>query len=439
MPCLYSSTLGFETCQCKPDSVLNHKPDRVLNHKSDIVLNHKTRQRFYNLPPHFNQIITFGFQIKPKMKRNFSRFIPLLAILLLTTSCHLGRYFYWNFAGINDYKKFPAEEVAAGETTFHFFYPEKFIAPDLPEKYQTPNQPAGLSHFLEKNQTVAFLIIRNDTVLFEDYYHNYHEADIIPSFSVSKAFVSALMGIAVDEGFIESADQPITDFVPELLENDPRFGLITLEHLLNMRSGIRFNEGYSNPFADMAKYYYGTNLNRYVTKLKIERPPDEVYDYISVNTQLLGMAIEQSTGRSLAELLQEKIWQPLGMEYGASWSMDSERNRQIKAFCCINGQATDFAKFGRLYLNHGSWEEQQVVPEQWVEKSMRIVNDSRDSQGYPYTYQWRVKKDGAIFAKGVLGQYIYVFPEKNIIIVRMGKKDAGVFWADLLEQLCREL
>jgi CubicO group peptidase (beta-lactamase class C family) len=360
-------------------------------------------------------------------------------MLLFGTSCHVGRFFYWNYADINDYKKFPAEQVETGGTPFHFRYPDKFIVPELPEKYQNPDKPAGLSSFLDENQTVAFLIIRNDTVLFEEYFGNYHEAEIIPSFSVSKSFVSALMGIAIDEGFIQSVNQPITDFVPELLENDPRFGLITLENLLNMRSGIRFNEGYSNPFADMAKYYYGTNLNRYITKLKIDRPPDEVYDYISVNKQLMGMAIERATGRSLAELLQEKIWLPLGMEYDASWSMDSDRHRQIKAFCCINGRAADFARFGRLYLNHGNWNGKQVVPERWVKRSMSIVNDSRDSQGYPYTYQWRVKEDGAIFAKGVLGQYIYVYPEKNIIIVRMGKKDAGVLWPDLFEQLCRGL
>nr|NQU90559.1 serine hydrolase [Bacteroidota bacterium] len=221
--------------------------------------------------------------------------------------------------------------------------------------------------------------------------------------------------------------------------NDPHFENIRLEDLLNMRSGIKFNEGYSNPFADMAKYYYGRNLNKYIGKIKIEEKPDISYNYIGVNTQLLGMALERATGKKMNVYLEEKIWKPLGMEYDASWSVDSKKHQQIKAFCCINARAKDFAKFGRLYLNHGKMNGKTILPKDWVKKSTSIINDSKDSQGHPYTYQWRVKEDGAIYAKGVLGQYIYIFPEKNIIIVRLGKKATDVKWPMLFEELCREL
>ena len=163
------------------------------------------------------------------------------------------------------------------------------------------------------------------------------------------------------------------------------------------------------------------------------------YEYISVNSLLLAIAIERSTGKQLNVYLSEKIWQPLSMEFDASWSIDSKKYNQIKSFCCINARARDYARFGRLYLNNGTWEAKQIVPADWVNKSMSIINNSKDSQGYDYTYHWRVKIDGAIFAKGVLGQYIYIDPAKNVVIVRLGKKSTDLIWAEFFEQLCAEL
>jgi CubicO group peptidase (beta-lactamase class C family) len=371
--------------------------------------------------------------------RKYSSLFIILAMMTLLPACHIGRFFYWNFAGINDYKKFPQVPVDKGGEVFYFHESDTEFQPVLPLGFLGKNKNLSFDNFLKENKTVAFLIIRNDSILYEKYFDNYADSSIIQSFSISKAFTSALTGIAIKEGYIESTVQPITDFIPELLENDPAFSKIRIEDLLNMRSGIKFNEGYSNPFADMAKYYYGLNLTKYITKLKIEEPPDQSYNYISVNSLLLGMAIERATGRQLNEYLQEKIWIPLGMEYDATMNVDSKKDNQTKVFCCVNARTRDFARFGRLYLNKGNWNGQQIIPEQWVEKSMTIINDSRDSQNYPYTYQWRVKEDGAIFAKGVLGQYIYVDPAKNVIIVRLGKKSKGVNWAGLMEEICGEL
>ena len=371
------------------------------------------------------------------------RFLINIALLLLfgllMQSCHVGRFFYWNFADVNDYKKFPSVEIKASTQTFNFIQPEKIHKLSLPSVYQEDDSEQSLLDFLNEHQTLAFLVIRNDTILFEEYFSDYEDSSIIPSFSVSKVFISALTGIAIDEGYIKSTQQPITDFIPELLQSDPNFSKIAIEDLLNMRSGIKFNEGYANPFADMAKYYYGRNLSKYISKLKIENPPNEKYEYISVNSLLLAMIIERSTNRQLNEYLSEKIWQPLGMEFDATWSIDSKKDQQIKAFCCINARARDFAKIGRLYLSNGNWNGQQIVPDPWVEKSMKIINNSKDSQGYPYTYQWRVKEDGAIFAKGVLGQFIYVDPKKNLVIVRMGKKSSNLVWAEFFEKLCEQL
>ncbi len=374
------------------------------------------------------------------MKTKYFLLISTLFILtLIFSSCHVGRFFYWNFADAKDYKKFPSVPIAKGDRVFYFNTPMQMPKIQLPAIYTGKYNRSGLSEFLNDHKTLAFLIIRSDTILFEEYFSNYADTSIIPSFSVSKVFISALTGIAINEGFIKSTNQPITDFIPELLINDPHFERITIEDLLNMRSGIKFNEGYANPFADMAKFYYGKNLLKYVGKLKIANPPDEVYEYISVNSLLLAIAIERSTGKKLNTYLSEKIWQPLYMEFDASWSIDSKKNNQIKAFCCINARARDYARFGRLYLNNGTWEGKQIVPADWVNKSMSIINDSKDSQGYDYTYHWRVKENGAVFAKGVLGQYIYVDPAKKVVIVRLGKKSTDLIWAKFFEQLCAEL
>lgn len=364
----------------------------------------------------------------------------LVAFISLTlTSCTVGRYFFWNFADINDYKKFPSLPIEKASDEFSF--KEKSVGTDLtvPQIFEEKSGTITFDEFQENHKTVAFMIIRNDSILYEKYYSGYDDSAIIPSFSLSKSFISALIGIAVDENFIKNVHQPVTDFIPELKQNDPRFGNITLEHLINMRSGIRFNEGYSNPFADMAKYYYGRNLNKYLAQLKIETQPDEKYNYLSVNTLLLGIALERATGKKLNEYLEEKIWKPLNMEFDASWSIDSKKDNQIKAFCCINARTRDFAKFGRLYLHKGKYNQQQIIPEEWIKKTFAITNDSKDSQNYSYNYSWRVKDDGAIFAKGVLGQYIYVFPEKNIIIVRLGKKTDGINWPEFMEQICSDL
>jgi len=371
-------------------------------------------------------------------KKIFSLILIFLIVIIFSLlPKHIGRYFYWNLADLNDYKKFPSLPIEKNNNSFTFFESNNNYNFQIPGKYNPDNKWNSFEQYLEKKKAVAFLIIRNDTLIYENYFAGYDETSIIPSFSVSKSFVSALVGIAIDEGYIYSPNQSITFFLKEL--EGPEFNKITIKDLLNMRSGIKFQEEYYSPFADMAKYYYGTDLEKYITKLSVEEPPDIHYNYISVNTLLLSLIVERATNTKLNKYCQQKLWKPLEMEFDASWSIDSEENQTIKSFCCINGRARDFAKFGRLYLNNGNWNGNQVVPEKWVKTSRSILNDSKDSQGYPYTYQWRVLENGCFFAKGVLGQYIFINPNKNLIFVRMGKKYANVDWADLFVELSKQL
>lgn len=370
----------------------------------------------------------------PKRKRHFFLIALLIIIgLFCIAPKHIQRYFYLNFADLNDYKRFDNIEVKKGNNTFQYYSVSPQTELNIPDKFQKDYESSDFETFLDDHKTVAFLVVRNDAMLYESYFSGYEDTSILTSFSVAKAFVSALVGIALDEGYIYSTSQSITFFLKEL--QSPEFDKITIEDLLNMRSGIDFNEGYSSPFADMAKYYYGTDLLSYIKKLKRKEAPDLNYDYISVNTLLLSLIVERATNTKLSTYLERKIWQPLGMEANASWSVDSKKNNTIKSFCCINGMARDFAKFGSLYLNNGYWNGNQIVPKKWVKRSTSIINDSRDSQNYPYTYQWRVLENGCYFAKGVLGQYIFINPNKNLVFVRLGKKYGDVDWADFCLEL----
>jgi len=222
-----------------------------------------------------------------------------------------------------------------------------------------------------------------------------------------------------------------------------------------MQSGIKFSEGYFNPFGEVAKFYYGTNLKKYVNKLKVNDTPGVSWKYKSGNTQLLSLALESATQRPLHEYFQEKIWQPLGMEYDASWSIDSKKNQTAKAFCCLNARARDYAKFARLYLKEGNWNGVQIVPKEWVEKTTSFI-DKRSN--YKYSHHWwrnitredyikspegtiklRLKEAKAPFidyqARGILGQFMYINPEKEIIIVRLGDKFGGLNWATLFRKI----
>lgn len=364
-------------------------------------------------------------------------YISLLFFLFLLVSCHVVRSVYWNVTDLNDYKKFPADSLKRPEQPWSFYECQEPIQENFHEAAGCAKDSTSFDNFLQENGTVAFLIIRNDTILSERYYKGYSRASILPSFSIAKSFVSALVGVAIEDGYIQSLDQSIMDFLPEL--SDPEMKKVTIKNLLEMRSGLNYQEGYLNPFGEVAKFYYGLNLRRYTTNLKTAGEPGLAYQYQSANTQLLAMAIESATGKPLSQYFQEKIWSLLGPEYDASWSIDSKRDHEVKAFCCFNARITDFAKFGRLFLNEGNWNGHQVVQSSWINESLTISNDSRDADGIPYTYGWRVTLSGDFFAKGVGRQYIYACPHRHLLILRFGSKYGNASWVELMEKISHSL
>lgn len=352
------------------------------------------------------------------------------------SGCHAGRYVKWNVADTKDQERFPAFTIENAAPVFKFTEGVGNKIPVLPEDLNPKDKYVDFDQFLEDNHTLGFIVIRNDSLLYERYFNGAEQSTRMTGFSVAKTFVSALTGIAVDEGHIKSVDQPVTDFLTGFKHEG--YDQVTIQNLLNMRSGIKFSETYYNPFGHAAKFYYGRDLQKYTYKLKVNKTPGTEYYYNSANTLILAMIIEKTTGKKFTEYFEEKIWSKLGMDHPATWNYDSEEHGMVKAFCCLNASAIDFAKFGRLYLNHGKWNGRQIISKAWVDYSMGIHNDSKDSEDYPYSYFWRVLENGSVFAKGILGQYIYLDPERDVIIVRFGTKRGNVHWSALIEEVSRQ-
>lgn len=358
----------------------------------------------------------------------------IVSTLLLTSSCKIGRFFIYNFADIHDHKKFPARKLEGSKQPF------QFVSSNINSfngKIKYNGNTVLLDEMLPKNNTVAFLIIRNDSILYENYFKNYTKESIVPSFSVAKSFTSALIGCAIEDGYIKSVQEPVTNYVPELKKNG--FDKVQIKHLLQMTSGLKFNESYYNPLGDAATFYYGKRLRKATTKMKLAQAPGRSFKYQSGSSQLLGLILERSLGgKTITSYLQEKIWTPLQMESDASWSIDKKKNGLEKTFCCLNATARDMAKFGRLYLNEGNWNGQQIIPKEWVKLSTR--SEVTEGGVDYYHYQWWIYRHGNHYAAvGFLGEYIYVVPSKNLIMVRLGSNEGDVDWVNMMGKLADEL
>lgn len=338
--------------------------------------------------------------------------------ICLFSACTFLKIVRHNFSGIDDYQIFPYRELQASTTPFHFH--ENFDPSGVPEKIRYRKlAEIRLDDLLKSNGTVAFLIIKNDTLLFEKYDNGYTDSSLSLSFSMAKSFLSILIGCAIDDGYIQSVSQSVTDFIPELAPNG--FQQVRIKHLLQMTSGLDYVES-DNPLGMHPHFYYGANLEEKLLKLKLKTEPGKKFVYKSGDNQLLGLVLSRTLkGKTITEYLQARIWEPMGMEYDGLWSVDHAGDGLEKTFCCISARARDFAKFGRLYLNYGNWNGKQIVSRQWVEQSTRI--DTTEGSAWNYQYQWWLvsKEKGDYMAAGHLGQYVYINPQKQLIIVRLGK------------------
>lgn len=308
------------------------------------------------------------------------------------------------------YKKYPLEKLDE-------FPMVKFQRSEQPFKfYQGSMKPAikaELDSLLYGSNRYAFLVIRNDSILYEFYNNKIADSTLIHSFSVAKSYVSALVATAVEEGKIKSLNDPITIYLPELLKRDIRFQKITIQHVLNMRSGIKSSENYFNPMSDVLRLGFGKNVNGKALRISIEKEPNQKFEYKSINTQLLGMIVERATGRKLQDYYYEKLHKPLQLEHDATWIYDDEKHKSLRAFCCMNLSARDYAKFGRLILNKGNWQGKQLVSKEWVETNLNLEN-RKTTEGYKN--QWWSNIGYKIFNDSIAMQK-FVLNNPNIIKV----------------------
>jgi CubicO group peptidase (beta-lactamase class C family) len=319
---------------------------------------------------------------------------------------------------------FPANLVEKGPAVF----PLRRAAAPLPETYVYEGQERSLSALLAETGTTGFLVARDDTILFEDYFQGETETDRHVMFSVSKSFVSALVGIAQGDGLIDSIEDPITKYVPDLKGSG--YDGVKIRDILQMSSGVAFNEDYADMTSDVnrmgALVATGGSLDEFAAERERERQPGTFNKYVSVDTHVLGMLLTRVTGETLSSYLSRKLWQPMGMEFDGYFLLDGEGMEL--AMGGLNVALRDMARMGRLYLHRGNWNGTQLVPEDWatasVTPSAPHVMPGRDNPNstnpFGYGYQWwtPVEPHGDFFAAGIFYQYIYVDPTTGIIIAK---------------------
>ena len=297
----------------------------------------------------------------------------------------------------------------------------------LPSTYEHEGSDKNLAQFLEETDTTGLLIIKDSSVVFEEYYLGNTQNSRTIGWSVTKSLVSALVGIALSEGYINSIDDPITNYIPEL--KDSAYNEVSIKNILQMSSGARWNEDYSDFNSDINRFArifaLGRPLNKFVLTLDLELEPGTFNRYNSIDTQVLGILISRTTGQTLSQYLEEKIWQPLGMESDGYWILDGT----AVEFAAGGLSATlrDYARFGQLYLNRGTWDGQQIIPERWVQDSVTPDAPHLQPGDTPqsdwvlgYGYQWWLMDgtEGEFSAIGIYNQFVYVNPAKSLVIVK---------------------
>ncbi len=371
-----------------------------------------------------------------------------------TQPVYLYRYLVWGAQRIissrsDDYRRYGYHTIDQAPTAFHFTPSNRDLIPDTVE-YEDENvvKRVALSELLRSTGTHAFIVVRDNQMLYEDYFNGFARDSLGTSWSLAKSFTSALVGIAISEGCIKSLDDPITNYLPELKTRG--FDAITIRNLLTMGSGIQYRIGFFPWDEFVLAGYYPDLRQLLLSDLKIIEPPGQSFHYNNFNTELIGMILERTTGRVPSQYLQEKIWKPIGMEYPATWSIDSEQDGFEITPILLNARAIDLAKFGRLYLNNGNWDGKQIIPEHWVvESTTRDPSDRRpwetfsrwqDKGGYYKYFWWGISQGGGDYSFmgiGTYGQFIFVSPKTRVVIVRMADDD-GIdppYWREVFQYI----
>lgn len=359
-----------------------------------------------------------------------------IALILLFLIGLFGIWFYPKYKMLNlTIHLFDADQIVTNFRSFDSVWPvsvleapsNKYIYPkgksfSLPNTFQFDNQEYDTQKFLEDSWTTGFLVIQNDSIVFEKYFLGNTESTRNISWSMAKSFISALMGIAVEEGYIKSIEDNVEVYVPELLGT--AYEGVRIKDVLQMSTGVKFNEDYGDFFSDINRwgrgFALGNSQDEFAASLEREIEPGTICHYVSINTHVLGMILKRATGKTVTEYMQEKLYAPLGMEYDGYWLLDGSNMEMVLGG--LNLTLRDYAKAGTLFLHNGNMNGKQIVSEDWVKAS--TTPDAPHVQPgklFGYGYQWWIpqSEQGEYMAMGVYGQYIYVNPTTNTVIVKL--------------------
>ncbi len=330
---------------------------------------------------------------------------------------HLRNFAMWGVHTIHDYKTHPTRLVASGGSPQYW---------PLDSAYNKRVISDSLLAIMDSNDTHAFLVFQDGKLLYERYWDGYNPKTLSGSFSAAKSIISLLIGIALDEGKIKSLEEPVGNYIDHFKTN----GLekVRIKDLLTMSSGTNYKESDKSYFSLNAYGYYGDNEEYMVSKMKFKEPSGEHWEYRSGDTQVLGLIVEKVFGQNISTLVSERFMIPMGAEADALWLLDGSKKHE-KAFCCFNGVARDYARFGQLVLQNGKWGDKQIVSSNYVQAATtpatylkdRTENENPvDYYGYQY---WMFKEQGhdIVAQNGLFGQYVYIIRDKNAVVVRLGE------------------
>lgn len=318
---------------------------------------------------------------------------------------------------ILEYKHFPGRIVKASvykPWAISNAYNMKVPAPEFVE-------------YMENYETRAFLVIKNDSIVYEKYWDGFSDTTWSNSFSMAKSLVSLCVGVALNEGLIQSLDDPMANYL-EMFDT-PKKNHITIRHMLSMSSGMNYSESYLNPFGFAAKANYGQHLYALLSEYCANEEPGKYFKYQSGDTQSLAFLIKAVSGKSLSDYFSEKIWSQIGAKRDALWSLDREQGDE-KAFCCFNANARDFARIGRLMLQNGKFMGKSLIDSSYVQLAVQAADllELSGDKNRRYGYQWWLgdfHNRAVFYARGINGQYIFCIPSENMIVVRLGFKRAS--------------
>jgi CubicO group peptidase (beta-lactamase class C family) len=287
----------------------------------------------------------------------------------------------------------------------------------LPLPLGEPLDIPGLDDYMTQQNTAGLVIVQDGKIRLERYGLGFDPEGRWTSFSVAKSFTSTLVGAAIQDGYISSLEDKVSRYIPDL--RGSAYDAVTIRQLLTMSSGVRWNEDYEDPNADVAKFNNATPDSgvdatvSYMRKLPRAHPPGEVWNYNTGETNLIGVLVSSATKKSLAEYLQERVWHPAGMASTATW-LQGKTGHEI-AGCCLQAATRDYARFGLFVLANGTAGGRQIVPSDWFDQATRKQKDIGQA-GRGYGFQWWTNDDGSFAAQGIFGQGIFIDPQRRLVI-----------------------